>query len=74
MKQFITIVFACCCLHTFAQKTILINNVQIFNGSDEKINTGNILIVNNLISKISSSPIPTVKSANVQIIDGKENF
>jgi imidazolonepropionase-like amidohydrolase len=74
MKQFITIVFACCCLHTFAQKTILINNVQIFNGSDEKINTGNILIVNNLISKISSSPIPTVKSANVQIIDGKGKF
>ncbi len=53
---------------------LLINNVQIFNGKDEKTITGNVLIENNTISKISTAPIPTNKSANVRIIDGKGKF
>ncbi|WP_231632057.1 amidohydrolase family protein [Flavobacterium sp. KJJ] len=57
-----------------AQKVILINNVQIFNGKDEKTITGNLLIVNNLISKISTAPIPTDESANTTVIDGKGKF
>jgi imidazolonepropionase-like amidohydrolase len=57
-----------------AQKTVLINNVQIFNGKDEKTTTGNVLIVNNLISKISSAPIPTNRSGETKIIDGKGKF
>jgi len=57
-----------------AQKTILINNVQIFNGKDEKTIVGNVLIENNLISKISTAPIPTNKSGNTKIIDGKGKF
>lgn len=57
-----------------AQKTTLINNVQIFNGIDEKVMTGNILIVDNRIQRISSSPIPTNRSANTIIIDGKGKF
>jgi imidazolonepropionase-like amidohydrolase len=56
------------------QKTILLTNVEIFNGNDEKTITGNVLIEGNLISKISTSPIPTNRSANVQIIDGKGKF
>lgn len=55
-------------------KTILINNVEIFNGTDEKTILGNILIEGNTISKISTAPIPTNKGANVQIIDGKGKF
>lgn len=55
-------------------KTLLINNVEIFNGSDEKTILGNILIEGNTISRISTSPIPTNKSTNVQIIDGKGKF
>lgn len=55
-------------------KQILINNVQIFNGRDEKLMTGNVLIVNNLISKISAAPIPTIKSGDTKIIDGKGKF
>jgi imidazolonepropionase-like amidohydrolase len=55
-------------------KIILINNVQIFNGRDEKTIIGNVLIVNNLISKISASPIATDKSGNTKIIDGKGKF
>jgi imidazolonepropionase-like amidohydrolase len=55
-------------------KQVLINNVQIFNGRDEKLITGNVLIVNNLISKISAAPIPTNKSGETKIIDGKGKF
>jgi imidazolonepropionase-like amidohydrolase len=55
-------------------KIILINNVQIFNGRDEKTIIGNVLIVNNLISKISASPIATDKNGNTKIIDGKGKF
>jgi len=54
--------------------TILINNVQIFNGKDEQTMKGNVLIINNLISKISTSPIATDKSGNTKIIDGKGKF
>jgi imidazolonepropionase-like amidohydrolase len=74
MRSLLALLFAFLLNNTFAQKTILINNVQIFNGKDEKTTTGNVLIVGNLISKISSSPVPTNKSADVQIIDGKGKF
>lgn len=60
---------------TFAQqKTILLTNVEIFNGIDEATIKGNVLIEGNVIRKISTSPIPTNRSANVQIIDGKGKF
>jgi imidazolonepropionase-like amidohydrolase len=58
----------------FAQSSMLINNVQIFNGKDEKTITGNVLVVDNLISKISTAPIATDKTANTKIIDGKGKF
>ncbi|ULQ51315.1 hypothetical protein [Flavihumibacter fluvii] len=57
-----------------ASKTILINNLQIFNSKDEKTITGNVLIVNNLISKISTAPIPTNKSGETKIMTAKGNF
>lgn len=75
MKTLITaMLFISISFLSTAQKTILINNVQIFNGKDEKLVMGNVLIVNNLISKISSTPIATNKSAMVTIIDGKGKF
>jgi imidazolonepropionase-like amidohydrolase len=58
----------------FAQSSLLINNVQIFNGKDEKTITGNVLVVDNLISKISTTPIATDKTGNTKIIDGKGKF
>jgi imidazolonepropionase-like amidohydrolase len=62
-------------IFSFAQNsTLLINNVQIFNGKEEKTITGNVLIVNNLISKISTGPIATDKSGFTKIIDGKGKF
>lgn len=57
-----------------AQNQILITNVSIFNGRDEILLKGNVLIEGNLITKISSTAIPTNKSANVLIIDGKGKF
>lgn len=35
---------------------VLINNVNIFNGKDNKIVKGNVLIEGNLIKKISNTP------------------
>ncbi len=61
-----------CCVN--AQTTVLINDVEIFNGKDEKTIIGNVLIQDKLITKISSGPIPTNKSANTAIIDGKGKF
>jgi imidazolonepropionase-like amidohydrolase len=74
MKKFLTITWLLVATVSMAQTTILINNVQIFNGKDEKTVTGNVLIVNNLITKVSTAPIPTNKSGNTKIIDGKGKF
>jgi imidazolonepropionase-like amidohydrolase len=73
-RQLLIIVILLSAFYGIAQNTILINNVQIFNGKDEKTITGNVLIINNLISKISTSPIPTNKSTETKIIDGKGKF
>jgi imidazolonepropionase-like amidohydrolase len=82
MKVFFTLFIFCNSVFCMAQNTsqtktekqILINNVEIFNGKDSKTVKGNVLIVNNLINKISPSPIATNKSAMVTIIDGKGMF
>lgn len=74
MKQLLAILFLLCSSFLFAQKTILINNVQIFNGKDEKTVIGNVLITGNLISKISTAPIMTIMSTDVLTIDGRGKF
>jgi imidazolonepropionase-like amidohydrolase len=57
-----------------AQKVTLFTNVKIFNGKDNKTVNGNVLITDNVITKISTTPIPTNKSAMTTIIDGKGKF
>lgn len=57
-----------------AQTTILINNVQIFDGVNERLVNGNVLIQGDTIARISASPIPADRSANTRIIDGKGKF
>tara|TARA_R110002111_G_scaffold177443_2_gene243553 strand:+ start:273 stop:1610 length:1338 start_codon:yes stop_codon:yes gene_type:complete len=52
----------------------LINNVEIFNGKDQKTLKGNVLIENNIITKISTNAISTDRSGATQIIDGKGKF
>lgn len=53
---------------------ILINNVEIFNGKDQKTLKGNVLIENNIITKISTNAIATDRSGATQIIDGQGKF
>lgn len=52
--------------------TILITNAQIFDGENEALSQGNILIVNNLIKTISTSSIKAPK--NTTVIDAKGKF
>lgn len=54
--------------------TILIKNIEIFNGKDEATMKGSILIKDNLIDQISSEPISINEADNVQIIDGQGKF
>jgi imidazolonepropionase-like amidohydrolase len=74
MKHLLTPALLFISVFVAAQSSIIINNVQIFNGKDNKTITGNVLIENNLITKISSAPIMTDKSVNTKIIDGKGKF
>lgn len=75
MKKLVAIILFFSSYLSIAQNSwILINNVQIFNGKDENTVSGNVLIVDNLISKISTGPIMTNKSGNTKIIDGKGKF
>ncbi|HRJ29492.1 MAG TPA: amidohydrolase family protein [Cyclobacteriaceae bacterium] len=53
---------------------ILIHDVNIFNGKENKITRGNILIEGNLIKTISDKPIPMDKSSNTQIINGANKY
>lgn len=78
MKKLFLIAMVFLCYIVKAQsgdgKTILINNVNIFNGKEETLIKGNVLIENNLITKISNNPIPVNKSLKVEIINGQGLF
>jgi len=52
--------------------TVLIEDVRIFNGVDEKLTSGNILVVDDLIAEISSDPIAA--SEGTTVIDGKNRI
>jgi imidazolonepropionase-like amidohydrolase len=56
------------------RENILIKNIEIFNGKDEKTFVGNVLIVGNLISKVSASPIAIPESLTVKEINGEGKF
>lgn len=55
-------------------ENFLIKNTEIFNGKDEKTFIGNVLIVGNLIDKVSASPIPVPDSLTVTEINGEGKF
>jgi imidazolonepropionase-like amidohydrolase len=74
MKCNISVLFLLLSFFATAQKVVLINNVKIFNGKDNKTVSGNVLITDDAITQISTAPIPTNKSANTTIIDGKGKF
>ena len=77
MKNTIAILFVLFIAHhNFAQSNnrILINNVQIFNGKDNKLIRGNILIEGNLIKTISSNTIAIDTMHAVKVLDGQGKF
>ncbi|MCP4256198.1 MAG: amidohydrolase family protein [Planctomycetes bacterium] len=51
-------------------KQVLFTNVKIFNGVDDKLTDGHVLVENNLIKKVSTKLIPVNRSANTKVIDG----
>lgn len=57
-----------------SRNVILLKNVQIFNGKDEKTNAGNVLVVDNIISRISAEPISISEYPTAKTIDGKGKF
>lgn len=74
MKKSFSILFILASLVATAQKTVLLSNVKIFNGKDNKTVSGYVLIKGNMIARISTTPIPTDRSAMTTIIDGKGKF
>jgi len=74
MKRFFLHVAVLSAFIVQSQNTILLTNVKIFNGKEDKTIYGNVLIVNNLITKVSTSPIIIEKNINTKIIDGKGKF
>jgi len=74
MKNKLTVLYILISFCAGAQKQVLINNVKIFNGKDNKTVNGNMLITDDVITKISTSPIAVNKAATTTIIDGKGNF
>lgn len=59
---------------SFSQTNILINNVEIFNGKDQKTIKANLLIVDQLIHRISKEKVETDNYESITIIDGKGKF
>lgn len=49
------------------ESIVIINNAQIFNGKDDGLSKGNLLIKNNIIQKISSDPIQYTPQATDQV-------
>lgn len=74
MKRSILLFLILGFLSVSAQKKIVINNVEIFNGTQEKTMVGSILIENNLISKIQKDPIAVNNDQDTKVIDGKGKF
>ncbi|SDH53262.1 Imidazolonepropionase [Myroides phaeus] len=57
-----------------AQNGIVLENVEIFNGKDQKTTKGSVLIENNKITKVSTGKIDTNNNPQIQVIDGKGKF
>jgi len=49
---------------------VLIENVRIFNGVDEKLPEGRVLVEGNLIKAVSTGPLSADRAANAPVIDG----
>lgn len=61
-------------LTLLGQNNILIKNVNIFNGTDEELTYGNILIKDNKIAKIQTDSFEPDEAKSVKVIDGQGKY
>ena len=54
--------------------SILINNVEIFDGTNEATVRGNVLVKNGLIEKITQESVPVDPGGDTIVLDGKGRF
>lgn len=54
-------------------KSIILNNVVIFNGKEESTVRGSVRIDGNRIRTVSTEPIGSDRERPAEVIDGKEN-
>lgn len=69
--------FICAHTYLFAQnqnKAVIINNARIFNGKSDRTTTGNLLIENNVIRKISTQPVTASAGYEVTTVDAGGRF
>jgi imidazolonepropionase-like amidohydrolase len=69
MKFLLLALFLFCFLCSHTQNSILLRNVQIFNGIDEKTIEGDVLIEDNRISRVSTVPVILDKTKNTKVIN-----
>lgn len=74
MTRFFTTFLILCQFTGMSQNRILLTNAQIFNGRDEKTFLGNVLITDNIITRISASSISIDTLGKIQIIECKGKF
>ncbi len=74
MKPIFLALFLFCICSLHAQEAILINDVVIFNGTDETTIRGNVLIEGNEIRQVSTGPIAIDFSDRTQVIEGGGRF
>lgn len=68
MKRFLLLASLACTSFAVQAESILIENVRIFDGVDDELTAGHVLVEDGLISTISTSPIDAPEGATV--IDG----
>lgn len=73
MKSTFISLLLLCSFGLSARQQIWIRNVEVFNGKDQKTIRGDVWITDNVISKISISPLSS-NDSDVIVIDGKGKF
>jgi imidazolonepropionase-like amidohydrolase len=77
IKSFLVSMFCLLSFGLFAQEKAkhitLFTNVQVFDGTSDKLIKADVLVEGNLIKQISEEPLMVVQTDNVTIIDGGGN-
>ncbi|MBG9378761.1 amidohydrolase family protein [Panacibacter sp. DH6] len=74
MKKLCLLLLLPATLCASAQQKILITNVVIFNGKDQQLFPGHVLVSGDTISQVSKAPISVTGKTDVKVVDGKGKF